>query len=166
MVEKISDFEEIVKQHENMIHHLIHKCGIRDYNQEFYQEGMIALWKAAKTYDESRGKFSSYAYFLIEKGLLSLIRSQNHQVEKQEACVSGLSMERARMSDSFEIGFDPYLLHMIEENLTENQMKWFTMFVLNDRPIKEIAATLNVTEDAVKNWARHAKPKIRKLLQM
>lgn len=58
-----TNFTEVVLEHENMIHYLIYRLGIRDPEREFYQEGVIAIWKATKTYDESRGKFSSYAYF-------------------------------------------------------------------------------------------------------
>lgn len=65
---------------------------------------------------------------------------------------------------TLETDFDPYLLRQIQKNLTQNQMKWFILFVLQDLSVKEIAEKEGVTIDAVKNWARLAKPKIRKLL--
>ncbi|MRH41096.1 sigma-70 family RNA polymerase sigma factor [Aquibacillus halophilus] len=158
-------FNDILKAHENMIYHLINKLGIRDPDKEFYQEGVIAIWRAVETYDENRGKFSSYAYFLIEKGLLSLIRQRNRQVEKDNYYLEKLSTDESRVLTSLEIGFDPYLLNSIEEILTDNQLKWFKLFVLEDLSIKEIANIENVTEDAVKNWGRLARPKLRALLK-
>ncbi|SET50339.1 DNA-directed RNA polymerase [Salinibacillus kushneri] len=79
-----SDFNNLLKKHENIIFHLIHKYGIRDPENEFYQEGIITLWKAFETYDETKGKFSTYAYFLIQKKFLTLIRKHNRQWEKNQ----------------------------------------------------------------------------------
>ena len=56
-------FNDVLRDHEKMIYYLIHKLGIRNGEDEFYQEGVIALWKASETYDEARGKFSTYAYW-------------------------------------------------------------------------------------------------------
>ena len=162
--ETMLDFATVLKEHENIIYHIINKYRIRDTEQEFYQEGTIALWKAMETYDEKRGKFSSYAYFLIDKTFLSMIRTRNRKAELQEAYIAGIASETDQLIATLEIDFDPYLLRSIEKHLTANQMKWFTLSVLYDKTYKEIATHENVTVDAVKNWARLAKPKIQRLL--
>lgn len=158
------DFETVLTEHENMIHYLINKLGIRDPGKEFYQEGIIALWKATETYDETRGKFSSYAYFRIEKALLSLIRNHTRQTEKQTAYLTAVQAEPVQLSARLESEFDPYLYQTLKEVLTENQMKWFVSFVLEDIPLKVIAEREQVTVDAVKSWAKEARRKIRKCL--
>ncbi|WP_226037833.1 sigma-70 family RNA polymerase sigma factor [Aquibacillus saliphilus] len=166
MVEiKSNYFNDILKAHEKIIFHLINRLGIRDPDKEFYQEGVIAMWRAVETYDETRGKFSSYAYFLIEKALLSLIRQRNRQSEKDNLYLDNLSNYDRQVSSALELEFDPYLLERIKRVLTDNQMKWFTLYVLEDLPVKEIAMKEDVTEDAVKNWGRRAKPKLRVLLK-
>ncbi|GGM31740.1 hypothetical protein GCM10011351_17440 [Paraliobacillus quinghaiensis] len=162
--EKMLDFENVLNDHENIIYHLINKYRIRDSDQEFYQEGTITLWKAMETYDEKRGKFSSYAYFLIDKAFLSMIRSRVRKAELQESYIAGIASETDQLTATLEIDFDPYLLESIEKQLSANQMKWFTLAVLYDKTYKEIATQENVTVDAVKNWARLAKPKIKKIL--
>ena len=159
------DFAYVLNDHENIIYHLINKYRIRDSEQEFYQEGTITLWKAMETYDEKRGKFSSYAYFLIDKAFLSMIRTRNRKAELQEAYIAGIASESDQLIATLELGFDPYLLESIEKHLSANQMKWFTLAVLYDKTYKEIAIQEHVTVDAVKNWARLAKPKIKRLLE-
>lgn len=156
------DFQVVLSEHQKIIYHLINKYRIRDPEQEFYQEGTIALWKAMQTYDESRGKFSSYAYFLIDKTFLEMIRQRNRQADKQKAYIATIDSDQ--LSTALETEFDPYLLQMIERHLTDNQMKWFTLAIMHDKSYKEIAVQESVTIDAVKNWARLAKPKIKNLL--
>ncbi|MCT2536662.1 sigma-70 family RNA polymerase sigma factor [Aquibacillus koreensis] len=162
---QINDFEDLLSHHENIIYHIINKYGIRDPEKEFYQDGVIALWQAAASYDESKGKFSSYAYFKIEKEILSMIRIRIRQIEKQEAYKKQLENRGNIGKTHLELGFDPYLFQMIEQVLTKNQMKWFSLYVLQDLTIKEIAQQEDVTLDAVKNWARLAKRKIKKVLE-
>lgn len=159
-----SKFNDVLKNHETMIYYLIHKLGIRTEDNEFYQEGVIALWKAAETYDEARGKFSTYAYFLIHKALLSLIRKRNRQIDVEDAYKEKVTADLSQMTATLETGFDAYLLKKIEQALTGKQMAWFTLFVLQDLSVKNIAEKEGVTIDAVKSWAKQAKPKIQKLL--
>ncbi|MBM7573565.1 sigma-70 family RNA polymerase sigma factor [Aquibacillus albus] len=156
------NFDEVLEEHENIIFYLLNKLGIRDPEKEFYQEGMVTLWKALATYDSAKGKFSSYAYFRIEKSFLTMIRTRNTQAKKVADYLSTASM--GQITSTLDTGFDPYLLEQIKSALTVNQMKWFTRFILEDLSIKEIAVKERVTVNTVKNWARHAKPKLRKLL--
>lgn len=81
-------FEEVLKQFEPMVYHLINKYRIRDVEGDFYQEATIALWRAWKDYDETKMKFSSYVYFRIDKALLSLIRKQNKQSDRDQYYVT------------------------------------------------------------------------------
>ncbi|WP_112182088.1 MULTISPECIES: sigma-70 family RNA polymerase sigma factor [Paraliobacillus] len=166
MADETLEFENVLTDHENIIYYLIKKYGIRDPDQEFYQEGLIALWKAMDNYNETRGKFSSYAYFLIDKTFLTMIRTRNRHTEKQEAYIATVSRERDNLITELEEEpvIDPYLLDQIKQNLTEKQMTWFTLAVLYEKSYKEIAKQEKVTENAVKNWARLAKPKIQLII--
>lgn len=159
-----TDFNSILESHEKMIFHIIHKLGIRDVEQEFYQEGIIALWHATETYDPRRGKFSTYAYYLIHKALINLIQKNNNRALKDEKCVNQLSQETMQTTLDVLPAFDHYMLQTIEQTLTEKQMKWFQLFILEDLSVKEIADREGVTIDTVKNWGRLAKQKLRKVL--
>ncbi|WP_102026506.1 sigma-70 family RNA polymerase sigma factor [Salirhabdus sp. Marseille-P4669] len=161
---KASEFNHVLKEHERLIYHLIHRLGIRDSEGEFYQEGVIALWEAIQTYDEARGKFSSYAYLMVKKALIEVIRKQNRQSKIEEAYKHAVTSSPANFTTSIDISVDPILLNQIKEVLSENQWKWFSMFVLQDRTVKEIASKEMVTENAVKNWGKLAKKKIQKVI--
>ncbi|SDJ97801.1 sigma-70 family RNA polymerase sigma factor [Sediminibacillus albus] len=162
---EIKSFNDILTEYENMIYYLIMKLGIRDSEKEFYQEGMIALWEAVESYNAKRGKFSSYAYFRIEKAMLSLIRKRNRQKENEQAYISQVKAQQGNTAAFLEEGLDPYLHARIAQVLTDKQMKWFTSFVLEDLSLRTISEQEQVTIDAVKNWARNAKPKIQPLLR-
>ncbi|SDM58647.1 sigma-70 family RNA polymerase sigma factor [Sediminibacillus halophilus] len=161
---KVRSFEEVLATHERMIYYLINKWSIRDPEKEFYQEATIALWQAYESYDPARGKFSTYAYFHIEKALLSVIRKQTRQQEKQEMYILMEKSDPGRVVTFLQEGIDPYLLARLENVLTDKQMTWFQLYVLEDLSVKAIAQKEKVTTAAVKNWARAAKPKIRRVL--
>src|SRR5699024_9934762 len=56
---------------------------------------------------------------------------------------------------------DAALWHNIRQQLTTNQWKWVSYFIIADLSIKEIMEIENVTADAVKGWGRSAKKKLR-----
>ncbi|WP_371069522.1 sigma-70 family RNA polymerase sigma factor [Sediminibacillus sp. JSM 1682029] len=165
-LDKVSSFEEVLADYEKMIFYLLNKWNIRDPEKEFYQEATIALWKACESYDPARGKFSTYAYFCMEKALLSVIRKQTRQQEKQEKFIKMEKANPDRVVTFLQEGIDPYLLARLESVLTEKQMIWFQLYVLEDLSVKAIAQKEQVTTAAVKNWARAAKPKIRRVVRL
>ncbi|MGP4038746.1 sigma-70 family RNA polymerase sigma factor [Gracilibacillus sp. D59] len=65
------NFEEVLTSYERMIHHLIHKYQIRDVEGEFFQEGLIAVWEAFKSYDKTKSKFSTYVYSCIARRFIN-----------------------------------------------------------------------------------------------
>lgn len=76
-----SRFERLVEEHLNCVHWVIHSfisvnesvCGL-EYD-DLYQEGCIALWRAAETFDEQLGtQFHSYAIPVIRNHLLDYCR--------------------------------------------------------------------------------------------
>lgn len=157
------NMEQLIHEFEPMIYHLLHKYGIRDVEGEFYQVAIIALWRAWKSYDPKKGKFSTYAYFSMQKAFFTFMRNEKNIQKRKD------KYEAYARPDSLlyynEIPFDPYLLSAIQEALTTKQMKWFNGFILRQQTIKQIALQENVTENTVKNWARLAKPKIKKILR-
>lgn len=75
------NIETLIDQHLNCVHWVIHSfiginegvCGL-EYD-DLYQEGCIALWRAAESFDEQRGaQFHSYAISVIHNHLLDYCR--------------------------------------------------------------------------------------------
>lgn len=152
-------FEEVLKQFEPMIYHLINKYRIRDCDGDFYQEAIIALWRAWQDYDEKKMKFSSYAYFRIDKALLSLIRNQKKQYDRDEYYVTLFQAEG--ITEDFNLPVDFVWLDQIKQALTQKQWLWFKGHILEDKTLKTIAAENGVTENDVKNWSRYARKRLK-----
>ncbi|MCD5324116.1 MULTISPECIES: sigma-70 family RNA polymerase sigma factor [Pontibacillus] len=159
MTDVKEDFSELVEQFTPMIHHIIHKLRIRDPHKDFYQEGLLALWEAGENYQEEKGKLSSYIYFIVRNRLISKMRKENRIAEKDEVVTLLLEEESVYYDSSFAV--DPYLYQGIVGTLTGNQRKWFDGFVLRELTIKEIAEREGTTQQAVKNWGRLAREKLR-----
>lgn len=73
--------DQLIEEHLNCVHWVIHSsirvspgvCGL-EYD-DLYQEGCIALWRAAETFDDKRGtQFHSYAISVIHNHLLDYCR--------------------------------------------------------------------------------------------
>jgi len=160
VVEESLSFEQVLEEFKPMVHHLIHRLGILDPHEEFYQEGLLALWEVSQTYDQEKGKLSSFAYFIIRNRLISLIRKKNKKQEQTEEIVAKSRRETTIGPHDFD--WDPYLYQEMVGKLSENQQKWFDSYVIQDLSVKEIAVREGVTVDAVKNWGRLAKRKLMK----
>lgn len=159
------EFAEVVLQCNDIIYHLIHRLGIRDPEGEFYQEGLIALWEAYRNYDYEKGKFTTYAYFIIQNRLKDLIRKKNRELEVQEKYKEHVQQDPSCYTYELEFPEDHCLLQQIKEVLTENQRKWLLLHRIAGYSYKEIAEMEGVTVDAVKNWGRLAKRKLKQFEQ-
>lgn len=52
-------FTQIYRKHKSRIHYYLHTLQIPyQLRDEFYAEGMYAMWTAYKQYDQSKGKLS------------------------------------------------------------------------------------------------------------
>jgi RNA polymerase sigma factor (sigma-70 family) len=156
-------FEEVLKENERIIYHLINKYKIRDDEGEFYQEGIIALWHAMETYDESKAKLSTYIYKSISSKFLNIIKKENRQKEHLYRWIGQVTMDDLLVEDDF--GIDPQLYKDIRQQLSKNQWRWFVHFIIKGESIREIANHYSVSAPAVKSWRKCARQKIIQLLR-
>jgi len=167
-------FEEIFEQNKRRIHYHIHKLNIRDPHQEFYQEGLCALWNAYDAYKPEKGPMGTYFNFMIRNRLIDLIRKENRERASEEKTVLATS---ASLSDGNQLRRqetaallhstedmpveDEALLASLETHLTANQWKWVRQYALEGMSLKEIAEKEGTTVEAVKSWARQARRKLK-----
>lgn len=72
-----SDFERFLHIHEQRIYFQIHRLGIsREWYEEFYGEGMLALWQAYRDYEKERGELGTFLNYRIRFRLLDLVRKK------------------------------------------------------------------------------------------
>lgn len=168
-------FEEIFKQNERRIHYYIHRLHIRDSSEDFYREGLFALWNAYETYQPDKGPMATYFNFMIRNRMIDLIRKEKKAAEKIENYTTQNKhqlddgnyrkgkMNKTSINNFIEVSPDnAELWEGLKENLTSNQWKWVYYYVLKGMSLKEIATKEGVTVDAVKSWAKQARVKLRK----
>lgn len=106
-----TDAEEIVKRHQGLIFYVLNKynCAL---SEEAQSVGYEALWRAIKTYDESRGtEFSTYAVTCIRNALFDWFRVlkevQDAEVPLEEFYNLFTIEETFVDSDETEIDYGP-----------------------------------------------------------
>ncbi|WP_163969580.1 sigma-70 family RNA polymerase sigma factor [Oceanobacillus halotolerans] len=166
-------FEEIFEQNKNRIHYQIHKLGIQDPHNEYYVEGMYAMWTAYKKYQPNKGPLATYFNYTIKNRLIDRIRKQSRdsanldKVTKEEQVRQDNGNRNAAtkmplIDPSVEITRNEDLnWENVQSRLTENQWKWVYYAIILEMPQKEIAQQEGVTVEAVKSWAKTAKRKLR-----
>ncbi len=169
-------FEEIVEQNKRRIHYHMHALHIRDPHNEYYQEGLVAMWNAYRTYQPDKGPLSTYFNYVIRNRLIDLIRKNNREqvnmldyIEHYKiAETDGLYNTNGQVKYPIvslpkrTINTEP-LWNQIKNTLTIKQWTWLESFVVKDMSLQEIAEQEEVTVEAVKSWAREARKKIRRL---
>lgn len=154
-------FEKLVAESEELIHYHIHKLNIRDRNGDFYAEGLFALWNAYRTYDPEAGTLHSYMHWKVRNALIDKIRKDSRTYEQEEGIAEQMVQEgRDQWEDEIT---DELLWNQVKEALTPNQWKWVYHYIIRDRSISQIARLEGVSQDAVKNWGRHARKKLKEL---
>ncbi|GAE31329.1 sigma factor [Halalkalibacter hemicellulosilyticus] len=75
-------FAEVAKQYEPLIRGQIKKLNIYRNREEFYQVGLIGLWRAYEQYDQEKGSFSTIALFKVRGCLLDFLRKEARYSEQ------------------------------------------------------------------------------------
>ena len=174
MKEKEKTFEEIFKENERRIHYHIHKLRIKDPYNEFYVEGIHAMWNAYKTFQPEKGTLSTYFNYMMRYRLIDLLEKKTGEKKKLERIVQEESLkydDGNRMRTAKLPVIDPVGVRVKEEHslwqgvrkrLTEKQWKWVYYYIILEMPMKAIAVKEGVSVDAVKGWGREARRKLRR----
>lgn len=153
----LSDFEN----NQNIVHKV---CRIYTTNQnahnDLFQEIAIQLWK---NYSKFRGdaKFSTWMYRVALNTAISLYRKSTRRIKTQDISNLTFKIEASEYDDTEELQLKA-LYNAIQ---TLNDIDKALIFLyLEDKPYKEIALTLGITEVNARVKMNRAKEKLRKLL--
>lgn len=164
-------FEEIFKQNERRIFYQIHKLGLQDPHQEFFVEGIYAMWTAYKSYQPDKGPMSTYFNYVIRNRLIDMIRKADRERKNQETVMQEEKTRMVSGNRDVKTGIpiekhdgitleNEGILEELGSQLSENQMKWVEGRVLG-LSTREIAEREGVSVDAVKSWGREVRRKVR-----
>ena len=167
-----TQFEDFFQGNERRIHFQIHRLRIpHNLYDEFYTEGIVALWQAYQDVDQAKGNIGTFLNYRIRYRLIDLIRKKQRETELDEKFFQHRVTEmtdgtRHRDSNTPLLNTpnlpvtDDTLWQHIQEQLTANQWKWIRYFIIADLSLKEIMEIENVSADAVKGWGRAARKKL------
>lgn len=72
--------EELYFKNESLVYHVLHrKFPMSRYDDDFQQIARLGLWKACLSYDETKGKFSTYAVPCIENQIKMELRKMGRR---------------------------------------------------------------------------------------
>ncbi|QKY69714.1 sigma-70 family RNA polymerase sigma factor [Lentibacillus sp. CBA3610] len=175
MEREMATFEEIFRQNERRIHYYIHRLNIQDPHQEFYQEGLVAMWNAYENYEPDKGTMATYFNYMIRNRIIDLMRKQNKETEKtaQYAYEHRVHIDKGNYYRNQNWNYpivrqeadheecDAAFWQKVKGQLSDNQWKWVTEHIIEGKPLKEIAEQEGVTAEAVKSWGKGARRKLR-----
>ncbi|MEH6889031.1 sigma-70 family RNA polymerase sigma factor [Bacillus sp. JJ864] len=147
-------FTETVALYEKMIKNQMKKlCIYRDY-EEYYQCGLIALWRAYEKYDEEKGSFPAYALVTVRGYLLEQLKKEC-RVQDKEVCTEHYVLENIGGEEKQREMFE--YMSMLEEN---EQFVLFEHFY-GGKKMREIATELGMTYHQARWIYRQALNKMR-----
>ena len=170
-------FRELLENHRRMIYKIIYSFSLEngDYavdKDDLYQEASLALYHAAKTFEEERNVlFSSYAYMVIRSRLLNALRIYYRTYEQEKYSIDVYERNNGR---TFCVSDNPIAYHR-EQELKENYACFVDKLPETDRKIlllrgedlsyKEIARQLKISEKQIDNRLRALRKKFRTYLR-
>ena len=142
----------IVEKNHNLIYYVLLKHGLSI--NEYYDIAAIALCNAAKSYDEKKGSFTTFAVYCIEMQLRKEYRKETNK--KRLANVGTLSLDADMTGDGCNIGLfigksyidDDLILVDVRSLLNEQQRTIFEYLLLGYTQC-ELAKILNISQSVV-----------------
>lgn len=159
---KPATFEETLTHYERLIKSLMKKLHLYQNHEEYYQLGLIALWKAYENYDASIGNaFSSYAYQTIYYDLLNHLKKESHHQAHTtylDTTITEIIPDKENNTlDNFH--FSQYI-----KKLSPTEQLILTEKFQHDLTFKQIAQKHNMHLEKVKSAYRYSLKKLKKTI--
>ncbi|KIL49831.1 hypothetical protein KP78_12990 [Jeotgalibacillus soli] len=153
------NFDEILAQYKPMIYHMIKKLHIQQDHDIYFQEGLLALWKAWERFDENEGAFTPFAYQSIRGGMLTYMRKDNRYKEKE--VIVAEEFWEMKMDGGTDRTLEEEFLACYADHLSLQQKKWILFTFHYQWTTAEIAQYEGVSQSAVKKWKKGAMDKLK-----
>lgn len=143
--------EELYFENEALVYHVLHKkFPMSRFDDDFQQIARLGLWKACLRYDETKGKFSTYAVPAIENEIKMELRKMSRKpIETSlDALImdtSGLTISEICMGEQ-NIGFIDTI--WVDKELTDRQKRILSL--LYDGMVQaDIAREIGISQTMV-----------------
>lgn len=177
--EDVGLFSDLLRRYERMIYKIIdgfdlNNGAFRIDKDELFQEGSVALYNAAKAYDEDKGaSFTTFAYKVIYNNIVSKIRDAKRSAGKDLYSID--TLYNVDYSRAFSVADDcvAYVRDVEFKSDYErflNTLDAFDKAVISLRGMgysyKQIAEKLEVSEKKVDNRLVAIKKKMKVFLKL
>ncbi len=158
-----SSFLKDFESNQNIVHKI---CSIytndSDSHKDLFQEITIQLWK---NYSKFRGdsKFSTWMYRVALNTAISLHRKSTKRIKTQDISDITYKIESKEFDDTIEL----QLKALYKAVKTLNDIDKALIFLyLENKPYREIAETLGISEVNARVKMNRAKDKLKKILNL
>ncbi len=135
------------------------------------QEAMLGLVGAIMTFDESKGKFGTFAYMCIKSRVLNAVNAalgEKHKSLNDAVPISNLEFEAVEpnLLPENEVIISENMRELVDNIksvLSDFEIAVFEKYFLQGQNYREIASSLNVSNKKVDNAIQRVKVKTRKL---
>ena len=150
---------ELIEKHKNLVRVIARgfkNCGINE--QDFFQEGLIALLKAAQTFKyDANIKFETYASRVIKNRLIDLVRRE----KEATGALSGQETTGATIEDEFSIiEKSAVIKEILDKECTPIEKAIFNSYALG-HSYDEISKIFDITKKKIDNTIQKVRAKIR-----
>lgn len=180
MTKKKWELEDFIEQNQRRVYYQMARLQIDEREGDYFQEGLVAMWRAYENYNPDKGLLTTYMNFQIRNRLVDVLRQsiverkyfEQLGIQFKGETQSGNYMDGNKIPSEMEGEANPQKIinEIIESGfdeltdvLTEKQKIWFSYAIVEGLSNQEIAEKEQVSIEAVKSWAKSAKRKLRNL---
>ncbi|MBO5142482.1 MAG: sigma-70 family RNA polymerase sigma factor [Clostridia bacterium] len=171
--------ETLVTNNLKLVHYILNKYfGYTPLNPEyedFVSVGTFGLIKAAKTYDESKSKFSSYSSTIIRNEILMYMRSKKKDKNTISINTPLSADENLTLEDTIEASESSFIETLMDNSELEDILKIIinsnskkaaivTLYFLGGKTQHQIGNILNVSQSYVSRLRRRMFKQVKTLL--
>lgn len=134
--------------------------------EDFIQEGVLAIFSAVKTYDDSKASFKTFACLCINRAMSSalsrVVGNSKHIPENLISPIDDIELADTSDPESILIEKENFsdLEHTIKKDLSKFEYQVLGEF-LSGKSYADIAETLGITTKSVDNALRRIRAKIK-----
>lgn len=157
-------FEILVKKYSYLIYSRLKKYNVpKTYWDDYYQEGLISLFNAIKTFDTTYStSFTTYFDIIWKRRVLTLLKKdlKNYNLESLDDNQMDLLLEENKINNySFDIKENDFDFSSLESKVYE-------LSYINNLKNSDIANLLNVSTRTVSNAKQRIIKKMRQKLKI
>lgn len=151
-------FEELIQRYKNKVYTLCYRIiGNASDAEDLMQEIFMRVFVALPSFEE-RAKFSTWLYRVTYNHCLNFLAKQRHSGARNEAYTRQTARDLSRDSPEMSAVLEQALLRLDKEQRSLLIMKY-----IMDLEVREIAATLGISQSAVKMRLLRARDELRAL---